>query len=67
MNVRSDAVVVTTMWGLDGAVSKRRKFKREAEEDWGRGLMALTIHAASDLHTTGLLWTACADLGSVPT
>jgi hypothetical protein len=37
MNVRSDAVCVTTMWGLDGTVSKRRKFKnpeavkREAE------------------------------------
>jgi len=29
--------------------------------------MALTMHAASDLHTTGLLWTACADLSSVPT
>jgi len=33
---------VTTMWGLDGIGSKRRKFKnpeavkREAEEDWGR-------------------------------
>ena len=27
----------------------------------GQGLMALTMHAASDLHTTGLLWTACAE------
>ena len=42
MNVRSDAVVCDDMWGLDGIVSKRRKFKnpeavkREAVEDWGR-------------------------------